>query len=328
VEFAFPTDFHKTRLFGRHTWWVRGEVKFQGAGGTGGAETELPIIINGIFLNTTWTKETLGGETGNVNTGEIKDLKSSIPFMDKASNPLAAAGGANKEAVEDSLVRGPLTLRHRGRAVTAEDYENIAKDASRAVAKAKCLPNTSNPNLTSYSPGSVTVVIVPLSTDKKPKLTLQLKEQVESALISNAPFMLVESESIQVIPPSYIEVSITATLAVTSMENIMPVENRGVKELDAFMHPLTGGMDGKGWALGALPCVSDFYRLLENSEGVDHVVNLQMEMTFPKPPGLKNQKKKYLLLPDSLPEFTLLPNALVCTGSHSITASYKKQQGA
>jgi Baseplate J-like protein len=314
VEFAFPRDFHEKQFFGKNRWWIRAVVKQTGA---------APIIIEGIYLNTTWVEETVGGESGNVDEGEIKDLKSSIPFMDKASNPMAASGGANQEAVADTLIRGPLTLRHRNRAVTAEDYEDIAKEASRSVAKVTCLPNTDMGSGTgTYKPGWITVVIVPLSTDAKPQLTLQLKERVETGLKSHAPFMLVESNAIQVIAPSYMEVSITATLAVTAMEKIMPVENQSVRQLDDFLHPLTGAEDGCGWGLGLMPCFSDFYRLLEQLEGVDHVVSLALEVSLPQQMGAG---KKYTVLPDVTPEFTISPNALVCTGTHKITASYQKQ---
>jgi hypothetical protein len=47
--------------------------------------------------------------------------------------------------------------------------------------------------------------------------------------------------------------------------------------LAAFLHPLTGGLDGAGWAFGRKPYRSDLYALLEATPGVDHVQLLRVE---------------------------------------------------
>jgi len=46
------------------------------------------------------------------------------------SSPVEAAPG---EEIENAKVRGPLLLRTLGRAVTAEDYEHLAKEAAPEV---------------------------------------------------------------------------------------------------------------------------------------------------------------------------------------------------
>ena len=44
---------------------------------------------------------------------------------DRATNPNAAANGADEESIEDTKRRGPESLRNRFRAVTAHDYEYL-----------------------------------------------------------------------------------------------------------------------------------------------------------------------------------------------------------
>jgi len=45
-------------------------------------------------------------------------------------------------------------------------------------------------------------------------------------------------------------------------------------QLVAFLHPLTGGLDGQGWAFGRKPYQSDLYALIEDIPGVDYVRRL------------------------------------------------------
>ncbi len=44
-----------------------------------------------------------------------------------------------------------------------------------------------------------------------------------------------------------------------------------------FLHPLTGGDEGKGWEFGRIPHESDLYGLIESIPGVDYVDSLTKE---------------------------------------------------
>ena len=77
------------------------------------------------------------------------------------SNPEAATGGCDTETVEKATKRGPKMIKHRNRAVTLKDYENIALEASRSIAKAKCRPTTDD--RVEFQTGWVSVLIVPMS---------------------------------------------------------------------------------------------------------------------------------------------------------------------
>jgi hypothetical protein len=47
------------------------------------------------------------------------------------------------------------------------------------------------------------------------------------------------------------------------------VEARVLDALAAFLHPLTGGPDGKGWGFGQAASLSQIARLIEETLGVD-----------------------------------------------------------
>jgi hypothetical protein len=54
------------------------------------------------------------------------------------------------------------------------------------------------------------------------------------------------------------------------------VKTAVLERLEKFLHPLTGGLEGKGWAFGRKPYRSDLLALLEGTPGVDHLRSLSV----------------------------------------------------
>ena len=52
----------------------------------------------------------------------------------------AGRGGVDGETLEEAKRRGPLLVRTRSRAVTAEDYEVLAREAAPDIARVRCVP--------------------------------------------------------------------------------------------------------------------------------------------------------------------------------------------
>ena len=67
-------------------------------------------------------------------------LKSAIPGVDTVTNPEPAVGGVDAEPLEHARQRAAMEIRSRYRAVTAEDFEFLAGEASPRVARAVCIP--------------------------------------------------------------------------------------------------------------------------------------------------------------------------------------------
>ena len=68
----------------------------------------------------------------------------SIATVDRVVNRRAAIGGVASETVDEARLRGPLALRTRDRAVTAEDYEQLARAAAPQVARVRTVPARSD----------------------------------------------------------------------------------------------------------------------------------------------------------------------------------------
>ncbi|NEO40242.1 MAG: putative baseplate assembly protein [Moorea sp. SIOASIH] len=220
--------------------------------------------------------QTGGGTAGNKPAGAIVQLKTTVPYVDKVINHQAATGGAQAESLDSLIERAPKEIRHRQRAVTREDYEDLAKLASPEVTRAKCVPIANlktnpldpNPDLA----GAVSVIIVPRSTEAKPLPSLELIKSVQNYLQAYTE----PTVAISVVGALYVRVDITTKIAVTSLEGSREVAQRVEQTLASFLHPLTGGFDGMGWNFGRQPYKSDLYRLLERVPGVDHVSSLDV----------------------------------------------------
>jgi hypothetical protein len=219
--------------------------------------------------------QTGGGTASNKPAGTITQLKTTVPYVEKVNNFIAATGGAAAETLESLLERAPRTIRHRDRAVTIEDYEDLAMLASPEVARAKCVPlyNLAADATTTHSqPGSVSLIVVPRSTDAKPMPSLELLNRV-SEFIGDRQLPVVD---LTVIGPHYVRVSIKTEIAPVSLEGESNIKLAVDQELSRFLHPLTGGLDGKGWDFGRKPYKSDLYALIEAIAGVDYVRALEV----------------------------------------------------
>jgi hypothetical protein len=254
-----------------------GQVQF----GDGEHGTVPPIGKDNIIA----TYRAGGGSRGNVAAGLIKTLRSTIPFVDKVLNPAAAGGGSDTELVEDAVVRGPRAIKHRGRAVTAEDFEQLAREASQTVARVKSLANFNDRG--EYETNWVTVIIVPGSADARPTPSPQLRYRVEQYLRERAASTVAFPRQLKVSGPAYVEVTVNADIYAASIDLAPQVEADAVATLEAFLHPLTGGYTQSGWEFGRLPCLSDFYARLEAVEGMDHIENLRMTLSPVTPGGVK-----------------------------------------
>jgi predicted phage baseplate assembly protein len=220
--------------------------------------------------------QTGGGVVGNKPAGSIVQLKTTVPYVDKVTNVEAAAGGADAEDLTLLRDRAPRTLRHNNRATTLDDYEDLAMLATPEVARAKCVPLRNllvdaldeQPTVA----GEVSVIIVPRSNDAKPLPSIELINRVQSYLKTYS----VATANITVVGALYISVNVTVEIALTSLEKASIVEQAVAQKLARFLHPITGGFDGTGWAFGRTPHNSDFYALIEPIPGVDYIRTLDV----------------------------------------------------
>jgi hypothetical protein len=205
----------------------------------------------------------------NVGVGQIKQLKSSLPFVAGVVNPQEAAGWAAAERPNDTLARGPLTLKHRDRAVTREDFDALAREASSEVALVRTLP-ISNP-LGQRELGAVTVLIVPHSAEREPQPSPELLDRVRTYLTQR--MATTAAHRLYVIGPRYQVAAVTARVVPADPAEASVITARVAAALEAFLHPLSGGWDGTGWSFDRDVHIAEIYAVIEAVDGVDHAIH-------------------------------------------------------
>jgi hypothetical protein len=292
--------------------------------------------------NIRMTYRTGGGAAGNRAAATVVQLKSSVPYVDGVTNNERAQGGANTELISRLQARGPRVLRHRDRAVAAEDLEDLAMAASAEVAIAVAIgpdfnpfslwldPGTAAPPNDAVPPdaGTAGVIIVPAEPDQvRPTPSLVLLGEVSDYLRARCP----ATASLWVAGPEWISVSVTATVVVTTPEAADPAGAAARAALNGYLHPLTGGPDGQGWPFGRWPRASELSALLEAVLGVDHVGSLTVSY-LPETSDPVRQADLQGLLEQPITEasdqpgretdlWAWLDRALVCSGSHQVSVA-------
>jgi hypothetical protein len=230
-----------------------------------------------------------GGVAGNVGAGKIVALGTAVAGIESVLNPTPAGGGSDKADNAAMLTIGPRRLSHRDRAVSAEDFEELAFEASRQVAKVRCLVTAnlkpaSDPgpdpcdsrrrHQALDAPGWVSLIVVPDSNEPRPCPSLELRRAVKNYLRARAPSVVAAGERIVVRPPDYIIVAIVADIFVSSLEKASIAETAAKNRLEEFLHPLHGGPTRNGWEFGRPVLKSDIFAVLERIAEIDHVENL------------------------------------------------------
>lgn len=224
-----------------------------------------------------------GGANGNVDVGKIAALKNAIPFVNEVNNQLPADGGADTETLEEVLERGPKRLKNRDRAVTSDDYAALARDASRKIKRAKCLPNTNAEG--EFALGHVSVIIVPDTQKGNETVSRLLVKTVQEFLEKYSVNLVSVPRDIDVRGAEYVEITIEPSVVPVSLEASARVDTGIIDVLSRYIHPITGGEQGNGWEFGKNICHSEIIALLEGVTDVEYVQELVILVNGKKQAG-------------------------------------------
>jgi len=225
-----------------------------------------------------------GGAAGNVGANTITTLNTVIPYVASVTNLRPAAGGQDEESVADASARAPAVLRSQNRAVTAQDFADIAMQTPGAqIVRAYAVP-LYNPTLsvarpatpgstagTTYVPlpGVVTVLVIPYSTNPMPVPSAQTLQLVATWLDSHR---LITTE-VYVLGPVYRQVEIQVSVIADPKYLIAVVTQTLTNVLLAYFNPITGGADGTGWGFGETIYSSETFRQILITPGVLRIVS-------------------------------------------------------
>ena len=281
-------------LFGPAVREPDGSVRQHGAVPPKGQRIRLDVYLTG------------GGRLGNVGPGAISVLKSSIPFITKVENRGPMAGGVDGEDVENAKVRGPIAMRSRGRAVTAEDFEYLAREVAPELARVRAVP-AADPS----EAGGVRVLVVPAAEAEAGRLRFEQLVPSEETLARVAARLdetRVVGTRVIVEPPVYRGITIVARLRARPRVKPARLQEAALEALYAYFNPISGGPEGGGWPFGRPIQVGEVYAVLQRVRGTELVEDVRLFGADPIT-GQRGQATQRL---------DLEPNALVFSYEHQL----------
>jgi predicted phage baseplate assembly protein len=249
-----------------------------------------------------------GGRRGNVARGQVRVLKTSVPYMARVENRTPAVGGVEAESVENAKLRGPVLLRSRGRAVTVEDFEHLAREAAPGAARVLCLPATDPAEA-----GGVRLVVVPQvvgdALGRIDRRELQPPESMLADIVARLDAARLVGTRLLVIPAEY--VGVTVVVRATARRGYDPATVRGdvLRALYRLLHPVEGGSDGHGWPFGRAVRAPEVHAALAALPGLDLSGDVELQLFPADADGQRSAAVQRLDLP---------PHGLVHSFEHQV----------
>ncbi|GCD97730.1 putative baseplate assembly protein [Embleya hyalina] len=292
-EFAFPPAVREPD----------GSLRTYGAVPAKGAHLRVPRHRTG------------GGAAGNVARGTIRVLRSSVPYIAEVDNREAARGGVDGETVENAKTRAPNMLRVQERAVTARDYEFIARHAAPSVRRVRCLPTADD------EPGAVRVLVVPDAVaDEGDRLRFEQlipSDRVLGAITERLDERRLVGTRLIVEPPAYQGVTVVARLVAANPGEVDRVREDALDALFDLLDPLRGGLDATGWPFGRAVQYGELFGVLQQSVGAGLVEEVRL---FPADPITGRRG-------GAVERIEVARNALVFSYRHQVVVTAREPDG-
>jgi predicted phage baseplate assembly protein len=223
-----------------------------------------------------------GGRAGNLPAGSLTELaarridgSAAPPLL--VRQPLAADGGEDAETLALAERRIPAMLRHRDRAVTADDYRALAAEAPGiALGRVEVLPRFKPQDRRFNVPGVVSVMGIPaapLGPAPNPRPDRPFIERLHAHLAARVPL----ATELYVIGSDYIAVGLAVAVEVREGHARDRVLLDVRDALRRLLWPLApGGFDGQGWTLGRPVRTRELEVEVSRVAGVDELRGLRL----------------------------------------------------
>jgi predicted phage baseplate assembly protein len=188
------------------------------------------------------------------------------------------------------------------RAVSLSDYETLAMQTpGTRLARASARANL-HPSFPCYrAPGIITLIILPYLPVTRPMPSAGLIQ----AVLRYINRRRVIGTRVEVIGPTYREITVRATVQAFPGVNIRDVQERILAALKHFFDPLPSA-ESAGWEFGRDVYRSEVLQLLDGTPGLDHVDTMELLADGGEP---------------QCGNVCLPPNGLVFEGKHRITVN-------
>lgn len=208
-----------------------------------------------------------GGDKVPANTITARaalNLVSPVESVETVTAADQAAGGAPPESADRVLRFGFARLRHRDRAVTTSDIEDLALQSSPDIVQAHAFVRR----------GYVRLVVVMRGKSPQPNAA-QIRE-LRRLLLAAAPVSLSAPGALRIEGPVIRRLRIDLELQVETLDHAGALTDFVKQQLATFFDPATGGTDKDGWALGLNPNEGDIALALIDAPHLESIKDVKL----------------------------------------------------
>lgn len=233
-----------------------------------------------------------GGTAGNVADRRIVVLRTAIPFVAQVNNRFPASGGVDPEPVEEVRAKAPALLRSGWRAVSGGDFERLALEATPMVARARCLTDDYN--------GTRVLLVPSVRVEDDDFSDMLFANPVFEAVGSYLEERRTVGTRLTLTPPLYRGVIVSAVVTRAGYEPLDRLRTRAAEAVRTYLHPVTGGRDGRGWPFGRSLVAGELFGVLLDVGGVELVEEVRLQEWDPISDQRGEPGNRIHVLPDAL----------------------------
>ena len=252
-----------------------------------------------------------GGQAGNVAARTLNMLRAPVAGIDTVTNPQPAIGGVDAEGLEHARRRAAMEIRSRARAVTAEDFQFLAQEASPRVARARCLPPVDG--------GAIRLHLVPRVPDPWRRLgwdELQPDTELLDEVAAYLDKRRLIGTAVQLLPCRFRAPSVVVHVQARPLADLGRVQEDIAHALYGYLNPIVGGGDGTGWDFGRQLNQGELFGLVQAVDGVEFVRVLRLYETDLRTSEQDPTAAGSHIIPE--------PDELIASGDHQVKATYRE----
>lgn len=184
------------------------------------------------------------------------NLVSPVETVESVTSAGDSAGGAASESDDLVLQFGYARIRHRDRALTLRDFEDIALESSPTIIQARAFLN----------PGGK-ILLIAIMRGKDPRPNAAQVRELRRYLLSFAPAALAAPGVLTIAPPKLRYLRLVLDLDIPTLDVAV--------DLSKFVKSALAGLFD-GWTLGQSPTDDDIATVLARAPGLQSIVDISL----------------------------------------------------
>lgn len=215
-----------------------------------------------------------GGIYTNVGACQINKLEKSIGFISEVSNPQAFLGGYDREQRQEAMERNSALLKHRNRAITSKDYEEIAKEYSGSIHKVTCFKHRNEYG--KREEGVITLCVVQKEYEYGYLSFQELKRQIFEYMKNKVSQSVLNGNMLRIVEPVLVKIYVNLQVYIKDFELVFSIRKQIKSRLEQFLHPLYGNVNKQGFEISEIPEAVQIKNAVYDVEGLLSISHLSL----------------------------------------------------